>query len=436
MSEKPRKRVRRCVSEILPDGSLVELLYDPELRNTSFAIWSAGHAAVAPKIATEDQGTLVPFSPTNNLIRHEAVLLPSGADDYGTEPELIEDIRRFIRRYLDLTDAFEQIAAYYVLLSWVYDAFNELPYLRFRGDYGTGKTRALLILGSIAYKPFFASGASTVSPIFHTLNAFRGTLIFDEADFRMSDEKAELVKILNNGNVRGMPVLRTIVNQKHEFSPAAFQVFGPKIVATRGIYDDRALESRFITEIMAGRRLRQDIPINLPDHWKNDARHLRNQLLMFRFRNRHKVRLDASHVDPRLEPRLNQVLVPLLSVIADEAVRAEILERAVATQANIVSDRGLSLEADILDALAELMGGTTPATIALKSVVEIVVKKHGAEHARPVTARLVGSLLRRRLNVVLYKSNGNYVIPTTELSKVAELCRRYGVEETPNPVAS
>jgi hypothetical protein len=103
---------------------------------------------------------------------------------------------------------FEKVATYYVLLSWLYDAFNELPYLRLRGDFGSGKTRALLTIGSLCYKPFFASGASTVSPIFHTPDAFRGTLIFDEADFRFSDERAEIVKILNNGDVRGLPVLR------------------------------------------------------------------------------------------------------------------------------------------------------------------------------------------------------------------------------------
>jgi len=97
----------------------------------------------------------------------------------------------------------------YVLFSWVYDAFNELPYLRLRGDAGSGKTRFLLIVGSLCYKPIFASGASTVSPLFRILDSMRGTLIVDEGDFRFSDEKAELVKILNNGNGRGFPVLRS-----------------------------------------------------------------------------------------------------------------------------------------------------------------------------------------------------------------------------------
>src|SRR2546427_11820182 len=123
----------------------------------------------------------------------------------------------------------------------MYDRFNDLLSLRFLGDFSTGKTRLFLSGRSLCYKPFIASGASTVSPLFHTLDAFRGTLIFDEADFRFSDERAEIVKILNNGNMRGIPVLRTMMNRQREFNPQAFHVFGPKIVATRGRYDDKAL---------------------------------------------------------------------------------------------------------------------------------------------------------------------------------------------------
>src|SRR3546814_613772 len=163
-----------------------------------------------------------------------------------------------------------------------------MPYLRFRGDVGTGKTRALTIIGSLCYKPFFASGASTVSPLFHTLDAFRGTLVIDEADFRFSDEKAEIVKILNNGNVKGLPVLRTMQTDQREFNPRAFQVFGPKIVAARGSFEDRALESRFLTEEMGQRRPRRDIPINLPDAHREEALVLRNKLLLYRFRHWHK----------------------------------------------------------------------------------------------------------------------------------------------------
>ena len=66
--------------------------------------------------------------------------------------------------------------------------------------------------------------------------------------FGLSDEKAELVKILNNGNARGMPLLRASLSRRQEFEPVVFEVFGPKIVAMRKKYDDEALESRFVTE--------------------------------------------------------------------------------------------------------------------------------------------------------------------------------------------
>ncbi len=115
------------------------------------------------------------------------VLLPSEPVEYGSYDELIAEIRSYIHKYVDLSEQFEVVTAHYVLLTWLYDQFNELPYLRVRGDYGTGKTRFLQVVGAICYKPIFVSGASTVSPIFHLLDTFRGTLILDEADFRFSD---------------------------------------------------------------------------------------------------------------------------------------------------------------------------------------------------------------------------------------------------------
>src|SRR5207249_6113619 len=203
---------------------------------------------------------------------------------------------------------------YYVLLSWLYDTFNELPYLRVIGEPGSGKTRFLLTVGALCYKPIFASGASSVSPIFRILDAIGGTLVIDEGDFRASDERADIVKILNNGHARGFPVLRSELSPTGEYNPRAYRVFGPKLVATRGYFEDRALESRCLTEEMGGRRLRDDVPINRPEDAAAEARQLRNQLLLFRFRNLGKFVPSEALVDRAIEPRLNQVFVPLLAV--------------------------------------------------------------------------------------------------------------------------
>ena len=65
-----------------------------------------------------------------------------------------------------------------------------------------------------------------------------------------------------------------------EFSPRAYAVFGPKFVSTRGFFQDRALESRCITEETGGRSLRDDIPINLTAEYQRAALAIRNKLLM------------------------------------------------------------------------------------------------------------------------------------------------------------
>ena len=276
------RRTTATAGAVIGDGNLVELIYDPRARRTFLVVWRnrACDTVASLELPTGEQ--LAPYPPGNNLIKNEVILLPSGPEEYGSEAELVAEIQAYIHRYVDLSPQFERIASYYVPFSWLYDAFNELPYLRVRGDYGSGKTRFLLVVGSLCYKPVFTTGASTISPFFHILDAFRGTLIIDEADFRWSDDKAEIVKILNNGNNSGPPVLRSEVSRTGEFSPRAFQVYGPKLVATRGLYEDRALESRFITEETGSRGLRRDIPINLPAAYKEEALHLRNKLLLYR----------------------------------------------------------------------------------------------------------------------------------------------------------
>ena len=402
-----KKRTVPTASAILDDGTIVEMVSRSDLRQTFFATYSAGRWTLQDVVELGPDAKLVPFSANNNLIKNEVVLLPSEPRIYGSEAQLVAEIREFIHRYVDFGELFENVATHYVLLTWLYDAFNELPYLRLRGDYGSGKTRALLTIGSLCYKGFFASGASTVSPIFHTLDAFRGTLIFDEADFRFSDERAEIVKILNNGNVSGLPVL---------------------LVATRGSYDDKGLESRFLTEEMGSRKLRSDIPINLPDSFKDEARELRNKLLLYRFHRRHEVKLDESLVDPNIEPRLNQILLPLMSVVADEKLRSELRSMALEAQLNLVADRGLLVEAQVLEIIAELIAGSQRPVIPVADIATGIIERYGDEYDRPITNRWVGSVLRKRLNIRTYKSHGVYVVPLQERSKIELLCKRYGVD--------
>lgn len=419
-------RPQPAVSLILPDGRLVETIHDPVAETTAFLISDGARWHLAHDLTVGGE-RCVPYSPRNNLFRHRVVLLPSNPEAFGSEGELFARIQAFIHRFVDLSPVFEQLAATYVLLTWLFDRFNELPYLRVRGDAGSGKTRFLLIVGALCYKPIFASGASTVSPLFRILDTFRGTLILDESDFRVSDERAEVVKILNNGNARGFPVLRSEQIERREFDPRAYAVFGPKLVATRGFFEDRALESRCLTEEMGQGRLRPDIPINLPDSWADEARALRNQLLAFRFAYWHRARPTEPLVDRLLEPRLNQVFTPLLAVLNDEGARANLRAFARRLQQQLVSDRGLELEARVLEIIRALAESDEGARLSVKDITAWFADRFGTEYDTKVTTKWIGSVIRRKLLIHTQKSHGVFVIPAAEYPKLALLYEKYGV---------
>lgn len=421
-------RITPTVSRVCEDRTLIELVYDPAKRTTGLAVSRFdGLWNIEREVRVETGETLVPYSPRNNLIANECVLLPSGPSEFLTKEALITDIEAFLGRYVQLSPLFAKIASYYILLTWVYDAFNEVPYLRLRGEYGTGKTRALMTIGSLCYKAFSASGASTTSPIFHTLDAFGGTLLFDEADLPYSDARADIVKILNNGTVRGMPVLRTLVNRYKEFNPRAFKVFGPKIVAMRGSFEDRALESRFFTEETGRRELRADIPIQLPNAMKTEALALRNRLLHFRFCNFFSIKADPSALMAGVEPRLNQTASPLLSLIDDLALRSEIQHAFMEDYETVLAERRETVEARVLKAVNEAFAAADGGNVSVGEVADRFNREHGSEYGGQRSNRWIGHILRTRLHLVTSKSVGVYTIPATERPKIASLVARMGL---------
>ncbi|MCG8604620.1 hypothetical protein MJD09_06410 [bacterium] len=425
LAKEKKKYAAPTVSAVLPDGSLVEMIYRSDEKRTHLCLFKGGDWRFERYLDVNDT-RLIPYAASNNLIAHKVVLLPSEPEEYGLVEELIEEIRGYIHRYVDVSPIFERIASYYVLLTWVYDSFNELPYLRLKGDYGSGKTRFLLTVGSLCYKPIFASGASTLSPIFRMLDSIRGTLIIDEGDFRFSDERSEIIKILNNGNARGFPVLRSEVSKKGEYDPQAFTIYGPKIIATRRSFEDRALESRCITEEMGGRKLRADIPINLPPEHKEGALRLRNKLLLFRFRHfkRHTVTTDL--LSRNIEPRLRQVFTPLLSIINDPTIRAELIGLVQAYQGDIVADRGMSVEAQVLEVIRDLVE-LEEGRLSVKEITTWFQDRFGDEHFDKVTPKWMGGIIRNHLQLKTRKSHGVYIIPPEEAHKLTVLFEKYGL---------
>jgi hypothetical protein len=427
-SRKPLSQTIPTISHVCEDGRLIEALFDAKSSSTQLAQRdAAGQVTITPFVDLPSGERLAPYSAKNNLIASRCVLLSSDVQSGWTKTELLAQVQTYIHRYVDLPASYEAIAAHFVLLTWVYDAFRELPYLRFRGDYGSGKTRALQVIGSVCYKPFFASGASTVSPIFHVLDAFQGTLVLDEADFRFSDATAELTKILNNGNAQGLPVLRTMTNRHRELNPRAFRVFGPKLLAMRQGFSDRALESRFLTVEMGGRSLRADVPIHSPASLDVEATALRNHLLAFRFENLAKVGPKPERAVAGVEPRLNQMALALLSMIDDDALRQALGDELAGEEARVMQERASTLEAAMLVALVESFETAPMAGAPISDVGVRFNRKASAELGREASNKWVGGFLRNRLRLTTAKSHGVFIVPRSDWAKVQVLAKKFGL---------
>ncbi|MEP4163227.1 hypothetical protein [Maricaulis sp.] len=428
---KPSKVNVPVVSAIGPHGELIETIFDTDRERPKLAIWKNLNAQVLDSYTPDSLTRYVPFAGAKALVEHNVVQFAQGPMEYGTTCDLVDAIRAYIHKYVDVSEAFERLAANYVLLTWVHDRFNELPYLRRRGDYGTGKTRFLTVVGSICFKPIFAGGASTTSPIFHLLNQIGGTLVIDEADFRFSDESALIAKILNAGNVKGYPVLRSETTNGKDFRPRAFKVFGPKLVGMRGRYDDPALESRFLTETSSNPTDRQDVPINLPSEQAADAAVLRDKLLLYRFRNFARLgapdRLDAAANG--IEPRMHQILAPLMSVAEEETDRQAILAHASAAQEALREARGQTIEAEVLTVIRKLMKSEQGVGVRIQDIASAHGRAYLDAVSKPLAPRAMGDIVRTKLNLKTRKSHGVFIVSKTQHGTLERLYERYSVTD-------
>lgn len=318
---------------------------------------STNEAGEVPFI-TQDGRTIFPLDGED--VQLGAVKLPSGVQEYGDTAALLAEIESHICRYLDVSPTYRKFATYYVLLTWLYDRFHTIPYLRALGDTGCGKSRFLDVIGGLCYKPISASGCVTPAPIYRMLRKWAGTLVLDEADMKNSDEYNEVVTILNCGFERGRPVIRATKDNPDKVQ--ILPVYGPKVFATRRRFKDPALEARCLTETMQETD-RTDIPPVLGETFFKEQQSLRDKLLLYRFRNYFKVKPEAGNLDLEVEPRLLQISQAFASLFADDREVLDSYRQFIRQhQLSIIEERASSKTGQVVEALFEMLeerGGTS-----------------------------------------------------------------------------
>lgn len=407
--------------------ALYEMVYDKQQNKTSYCKSDRNGKLTMYLDEVEIGGVnYKPISANNDLITKGFVLFPELPYEYESEQKLVLEIKNYIHKYLDVSNEFENICTYYILLTWLYDKFNELPYLRVLGDLGSGKSRFLMTVGQLCYKPIITSAATTTSPIFRLLDEIRGTLVLDEADFDNSDTKAEITKILNTGFQRGGNVMR--MGGKTMEDIRGFETFGPKIIASRETFQDQALESRCLVELMGNDKVRENIPRRLPNEFYLEAMELRNKLLMWRFKNYFQEINFQDTVFLGMNSRLNQILLPMLAIIKDDIIKSELIEVMRNYNEELKAQRSQSYEYQMLECIYNKSLDLLEQRITCKIIADHL-NADLEDFERKTTAKSVGFWLRKKLNLKTFKGRDGYYVDTLVNKKtLAFLYGRYGIK--------
>ena len=122
--------------------------------------------------------------------------------------------------------------ALWSMLTYIYPAFDAVPYLYVGGPLGSGKSRVFEILSRLVFRPMSSSNLSAAS-LYRTLHERGGTLLLDEAE-RLKQTNApdvgDLLSMLLAGYKRGGQATR-LEPSGDTFRTIAFDVYGPKALA-------------------------------------------------------------------------------------------------------------------------------------------------------------------------------------------------------------
>lgn len=411
---------------------------------TTFAVFKNGEVDLKKEITLPNGNTIIPLSEDDDVIKHRVISLPPRPISYVSEEELFNEIKLFIGKYFIINKGFREISALYVMLTWVYERFDDLPYLRVVGTLGTGKSRFLKTLGACTYNSM-KFGSSSVAAMFRTIDQIKGTFILDEADFKNSEFSSDVAKILNNGNTKDMPVARMREGSKGELTTDFFQVFGPKILASRESFSDTALESRCFTQrLYPNKNIKA--PTSLDDQFLDESRILRGKLLSFRFKNYWKMKIKELKSEKINNSRILQIAQPIwnIALLISEELAEKIISEALIMDEDLISDQADTIEADVLISIIQLLDLPTD-KIHLKEIAQKYNKLFGHdsltngdgdyissyEYKLNLNERKIGEIIGKVLHIKKHRDNkGFYIFKNRANREILNgLRNRYGITD-------
>lgn len=217
----------------LTDGSLIELIEDPENPNrTLFAISKKGRVRFTERIIRRDE-VLVPVPRTDPGLAD--VKLPRGVSGYGSLTRLAYTVMKFIDTVVDVPDTYTFLLTSFVLYTWLADRLPTAVYLSIVGLPQSGKTALLQLLNLLCRRALLVNQIS-LAAVHRAYRTSSVTLLVDEIEWQ-SSAASQLRQSWRAG---------TTSSSRAVHLGQSATSFGPKVLCSLEPSPDAALRSRCI----------------------------------------------------------------------------------------------------------------------------------------------------------------------------------------------
>jgi hypothetical protein len=308
--------------------------------------------------------------------------------DFGVKNrnELIGLVYREVDRFIDAKVEEKVVYTADILLSYVPDLFDTVPYIYVVGDNESGKTHLLCLFAELCYRPL--AGVSHTAADLYSYLEDDVPLTIIEDEFQGSEKDTEKMKIYKAGYKRGARVARVTTfegGRRVDY----FHCYGPKIMAAERLVENKGLMQRCIViEMVEGYPEKDHYD---PEDYERFA-WLRSELLKWRMRvlAGHE-QLPSLSID-WLRGRNRELYLPLLTVlygsplyyILEKYLRKKVEERE--------EERRGSLEAVITRCCLDVLEESGKGEIPFPKLWEKLLNALGGEEVREKTAVIARSM--------------------------------------------
>jgi intein/homing endonuclease len=195
----------------------------------------------------------------------------------------------------------------------------------------------------------------------------------------------------NCGIQRGRSVLRCLMDDQEKMISAP--VYCPKVFSTRSSFTDKALESRCLTLLMEVTD--KELPIADGRTFLTRCEHIRNKLLVWRFRNIGKINgEDAIQIKlPKLEPRLKQIARPMALIFKENAeVRTKFEEWMNMRQKMFIDEKAESPAGHTVHAIFRLATTLGRCYITTGAIAKMLTDDYKNEFKSATVGKILKSL--------------------------------------------